>query len=152
MSQLAFAPVEFNYPETLAKTYIIPARHNQFIQENKFNNAPIRRIAFAMSSTSAFTGSFAENPFWYQHFNLSDIRILIGGQPIVRQDTTDNCRLYVTTIKRMTFQDDIPSIPVNNFKDHYVLVFDLTSMQDATEHFHYPELMGEPLKLELYFS
>ena len=42
MSQLAYAPVEYNYMETLAKTFIIPARQNQFIQENIFNNAPIR--------------------------------------------------------------------------------------------------------------
>ena len=55
-------------------------------------------------------------------------------------------------MKAMNFQDDIPSNPVDNFKDHYVLVFDLTSMQDATEHCHYPELIGEPLRLELYFS
>ena len=37
-------------------------------------------------------------------------------------------------------------------KDHYVLVFDLTSMQDATENCHYPELVGEPLRLELNFT
>ena len=152
MSQLAYAPVQYNYMETLAKTFIIPARQNQFIQENIFNNAPIRRIAIAMNSNSAFTCSFAENPFWYQQFDLSDIGILRGGQPNVHHDTTDNCRLYVTTMKAMNFQDDIPSIPVDNFKDHYVLVFDLTSMQDATEHCHYSELIGEPLRLELYFS
>ena len=94
MSQLAYAPLEYNYMETLAKTFIIPARQNQFIQENIFNNAPIRRIAIAMNSNSAFTGFFAENPFWYQQFDLRDIRILRGGQPIVHHDTTDNCRLY----------------------------------------------------------
>ena len=55
-------------------------------------------------------------------------------------------------MKAMKFQDDIPSVPVDNFKDHFVLVFDLTSMQDATEHCHYPELFGKPLRLELYFS
>ena len=55
-------------------------------------------------------------------------------------------------MKAMNFQDDIPSIPVDNFKDHYILVFDLTSMQNATEHCHCPQLIGEPLKLELYFS
>ena len=152
MSQLAYAPVEYNYMETLAKTFIIPARQNQLIQENLFNNAPIRRIAIAMKSNSAFTGSFAENPFWYQQFNLRDIRILRGGQPIVHHDTTDNCRSYVTTMKAMNFQDDFPSIPVENFEDHYVVVFDLTSMQDATEHCHYPEIIGEPLRLELYFT
>ena len=149
---LAYTPVEFNYLETLAKTFIIPARQNQFIRGNIFNTAPVRRIAIAMNTNSAFTGSFTENPFWYQHFDLRQIRILRGGQPIVDFDAADNCRLYVTTMKAMNFQDDIPSIPIDNFKDHYVLVFDLTSMQDATENFHYPELVGEPLRLELNFT
>ena len=53
--------------------------------------------------------------------------------------------------KEMNSQDDIPSIPIDNFKGHYVLVCDLTSEQDATENCHYPELVGEPLRLELNF-
>ena len=138
--------------ETLAKTFIIPARQNQFIQENIFNNAPIRRVAITMNTNSAFTGSFTENPFWYQQFDLRQIRRLRGGQPIVDFDTADNCRLYVTTMKAMNFQDDIPSIPIDDFKDHYVLVFDLISMQDATEKCHFSELVGEPLRLELNFT
>ena len=105
-----------------------------------------------MNKNSAFTGSFTENPFWYQQFDLRQISILRGGKPIVVFDTADNCRLYVTTMKAMNFQDDIPSIPIDDFKDHYVLVFDLTSMQDATENCHYPELLGEPLRLELNFT
>ena len=137
---------------SIGKNYIIPARQNQFIQENIFKTAPIRRISIAMNSNSAFTGSFAENPFWYQQFFLGDIRILTGGQSKLQHYTTDNCRFYVTTLKAMNFQDGIPSIPVDNFKDHYVLVFDLTSMRDATVQCHYPELIREPLKLELYFS
>ena len=52
----------------------------------------------------------------------------------------------------MNFPDDIPSIPIDNFKDHYVPVFDLTAMQDATENCHYPEFVGEPLRLELDFT
>ena len=52
-------------------------------------------------------------------------------------------------MKAMNFRNDIPSIPIDDFKDSYVLVFDLTSMQDATENCHYPELVGEPLRLEL---
>ena len=149
MDMLAYTPMEFNYLETLAKTCIMPARQNQFIQENIFNNAPVRQIAIAMNTNSAFTGSYAENPFWYQQFDLRRIRILRGGQSIVDFDAVDNCRHYVTT---MNFQDDIPSIPIDNFKDHYVLVFELTSMQDATENCHYPELVGEPLRLELNFT
>ena len=37
VTQLAYALVEYNYMETLATTFIIPARQNQFIQENIFN-------------------------------------------------------------------------------------------------------------------
>ena len=65
LDMLAYTPVEFHYLETLAKTFTIPARQNQFIQENIFNNAPVRRIAISMNTNSAFTGSYTENPFWY---------------------------------------------------------------------------------------
>ena len=105
-----------------------------------------------MNTNSAFTGSYTENPFWYQQFELRQIRILRGGQPIVDFDAADNCCLYVTTMKAMNFQDDIPSTPIDNFKDRYVLVSDLTSMQDATENCPYPKPVGEPLWLELNFT
>ena len=69
MVMFAYIPVEFNYLETLTKTFIIPAIKNQFIQENIFNNAPVLRMAIAMTTTSAITGSYTENPFWYQQFD-----------------------------------------------------------------------------------
>ena len=149
IDMLAYSPVENSSFGTLAKTFNIPARQKQFLQENIFNISLVRRIDIAMNTNSAFTGSSTENPFCYQQFVLRQIRILRGGQPIVKFETADNFRLYVTTMKAMNFQDDIPSIPIDDFKDHYVLVFELTSMQDATENCHYPELVGEPLRLEL---
>ena len=152
MDMFAYTPVEFNYLETLAKTFIFPARQNQFIQENIFNNAPVRQIAIAMNTIYAFSGSYTENPFWFQQFELRQIRILRGGQPIVDFDAADNCRHYVTTMKAMNFQDDILSVLIDNFKDHFVLVFDLTPMKGATEICHCPELVGEPLRLELNFT
>ena len=93
MDILAYSPVEYNYLETLAKTFIISVRRNQFVQENIFNNAPIRHIAIARNTNSVFTGSFSEKPYWYQQFGLRHIRILRGGQSVVDYDTSDNCRL-----------------------------------------------------------
>ena len=55
-------------------------------------------------------------------------------------------------MKAKNFQNDILSIPTDNFKDRYVLVFDLTSMQGTTESCRYTELVGEPLRLELNFT
>ena len=152
MDMLAYNPVEYNCLETLAKAFIIPARQNQFIQENNFNNAPIGRVAVAMNTNSAFTGSFTENPFWYEQFDLRQIRILRKRQTVVDFDTADNCRFYLTIIEAMNFRDDIPSNPIDDFKDHYVLVFDLSSMKDASGSFHYSEFVWEPLRLELNFT
>ena len=56
------------------------------------------------------------------------------------------------TMKAMTFQDDTLSFQSDNFKDHYVLVFELTSMQIAPGNSHYPELVGGPLRPELNFT
>ena len=146
---LAYTPVEFKYWEILAKSFIILARKNQFNHENIFNKAPVRRITTAVKTDSLFTGSNTENPFWYQQFDLREFGILRGGQPNVDFDEADNSCLYITTWKAMNFQDDIPSIPISIFEGHNVLVFDLTSMQDATENCHCRDLVGEPLRLEL---
>ena len=56
--------------ETIARTFVIPSGQNQFTQENVFNNAPIRRVAIAINTNSAFTGRFQENLFHYQQFGL----------------------------------------------------------------------------------
>ena len=52
----------------------------------------------------------------------------------------------------MKFQEDVPSIPINSFKDQYIILFDLASKQDATENCQNSELVAEPLKLELNFT
>ena len=52
----------------------------------------------------------------------------------------------------MSFKDNIPSTPNDNFKNHYVLVFHLTSMKGAPKFCHYQTLVGEPLRLELTFT
>ena len=109
---LAYSSVEFNYLETLAKTFIIPARQNKFIEENFSNNAKVRRIAIAKNTKPAITGSYTENPFLYQQFDLRQVRVFRGGQPILDFVTAVNCRLYVTTMKAMNFRYGIPQFQV----------------------------------------
>ena len=88
---LTHSALELNCLETLAKTFIIRARQNQFNNENIFNNAPVRRISIAMNINSAFTGSYTEIPLWYQEFHLGQVRILTGSQPNVDFDAADHC-------------------------------------------------------------
>ena len=89
-----------------------------------------------MNANSAFTGSYTENPFWCQLFDVRQFKTLRGGQPIVDFYAVDNFRLYITTMKAMNFQDGI-YFPIDNFKDRCELVFDLSSMQYATENLSY---------------
>ena len=124
---LACTPVEFGFLESLTKIFIIPTRQSQFIEENISNNAQVRRIAVAMSTKSAFTRSYTENPFWYQQSDFRHIRILGDGQRTVDFRAAVNCRLYGVTTKALNFQDNLPSIPIDIFKEYYLLVFDVTS-------------------------
>ena len=103
-----------------------------------------------MKTSSAFTGSYNENPFWYQQYDHRQNRILRVGR--IDVDAAVKCRLYVRTMKALSFQEDIPSIPSYNLKNQDALVFDMNSMQDATEKCHYPALVKEPLRLELNFT
>ena len=104
MDMFFYTVAECNYLETLAKTFIIPARRNQFIQEYIFNNSPALQIASAMKTTTAFTGFYTENPLCYQHSGIRQLKILRGSQPTLDFAAADNCRYYVSTKKAITFK------------------------------------------------
>ena len=79
-----------------------------------------------MNTNSAFNGSYTENLSWYKQIDVRQIRIMRRGKPNVHFDAADNCCFYIRTMKEMSFQDDIPSKLIDNFKHHYVIVSDLT--------------------------
>ena len=105
-----------------------------------------------MNTSSAVAESFHENPSSYQQFHLRELRIIRGGRAIVSLDTASPCRVYVTTRKARQFNKVFPTLPMEYFQNHYILVFDLTSKQDAAEQLHYPELSGESLGLETFLQ
>ena len=142
----------YNYMETIAGSFSISCRQNQFIQEHVFNNASIRRIAAVMNTNSAVAGSSHENRFNYRQFRLRELIIIRGGRAIIALDTTSPCRPYVTTMKAMQFNEDSPALPMEDFQNDYILVLDLTSLQDAAEQLPYLELSGESLRLEMYLQ
>ena len=81
-------PAQYSFKENISRTVIIPSRQTQFIQENLFNNIPIRRVAIPMNTSSAVAGSFLESLFNYRQFHLRELRIIRGGRAIISLDTT----------------------------------------------------------------
>ena len=61
-------------------------------------------------------------------------------------------RQNLTTMKAMNFNEEVPALPNNLLQNHYVLVFDLTSLQDAVESIHHLELSRESIRLEMFFD
>ena len=51
----------------------------------------------------------------------------------------------------MQFKEDFPALPAKDFQSHYILVFDLASLQNAAEQMHYTEISGESLRLDKFF-
>ena len=105
-----------------------------------------------MNTNSALTELFQENPFHYLKFGLQELRLVRGGRATVSVNTTNDCRAYVTTKKAINFNEETPALPNNLFKNHYELLFDLTSIQDAGGNINYTELSGRSIQLELFFQ
>ena len=52
----------------------------------------------------------------------------------------------------MNLKDDFSSFSSDNFKVHYIPVFDLISMQNDFENCQYPEVVGKTARLQLNFT
>ena len=84
-------------------------------------------MAIAMNTTTAFTGSVEINPFHYQKFILRSIRVVRGSHVVVDMDTTDNVQSYITTMRALKIDEDGLGIPLEEYPELFVQVFDLHS-------------------------
>ena len=94
----------------------------------KKQSSSLLTIALTLNTNSVFTESYGGNLIWCQQFVLRQCKRLKDGQPFVDFDAGDKFCQFVTTIEAMDFQDNIPSIPIDKFKYHFVFVgFDLNA-------------------------
>ena len=68
-------------------------------------------------------------------------------------ETTSPWRPYFTTIKALQFNEEFPTVPMENFQSHCTLDFDLTPLQNVAEELHCPERISrESLTSEMFFQ
>ena len=51
-------------------------------------------------------------------------------------------QFYYTTIKSLHFNHDGPGVPYQEYEDHYVMCFDLTSTRESNQELYFPETHG----------
>ena len=148
------SPARYKYTEVIPKTFVIPGGQQSWKYEDIFSKEPIRRMAIAMNTNTAFAGSNDTNPYHYQKFDLRSITIFRNGTPIVGTplDTVDDKRLYIQSLTALAFANSGHGINLANFPNHFVMVFDLTSTEEASKEFIHPELTGTRLSIELMFG
>ena len=150
------APARYPYIESLCKSYIIQSGQNSFVKESIFGSEPIRRLTMCMIANARFRGTLATDPFHYIQFGLTRIEISRGnGLPIAGTpvDARNNSRLYHNTLTALGFKNGGNGIELDDFDDHYMLTFDLTSSQEASKSLTlFPELTGAPVTLKFSFG
>ena len=64
--------------------------------------------------------------------------------------TNDKKRLY--SMGALAYVENGHGIPLSDFAHHFIMVFDLTSTQEATHDFIHPELKNSSLSVEQKFD
>lgn len=147
-------PAMYRYNEVIPKTFLASTGVMSWKQEDVFHKEPIRRFAVALSANTAFIGSNVTNPYNYQKFDLKSITVYRNGIPVAGTplSTADNKRIYFNSLSSLAFVEGGHGIPLADFENHYVMVFDLTSTQQATHDYIHPELTNASITLEMIFG
>lgn len=124
--------VKFNIPETCIHTFTIP-RGTTFYQNNAlFNSLIATRIIIGMVDAEAYTGKNTLNPFNFQHFNRSHIRLLKNGVEWPEQEQVTNFNTgadpsyimahyhFLNSLKGV-YSRDVPPITFQEYPNGYFL-------------------------------
>src|SRR5215475_15878813 len=70
------------YPvrRAVVKTFTVTNGLLNFAQENVFTGQLPTRVVIGFVANNAFNGAYAENPFNFHHYNLSQLKLYVDGQ------------------------------------------------------------------------
>ena len=127
-------PAASRYDEVITETFLAKTGQQSWKHEGVFTKEPIRRVIVALCVGTAVTGTNTANSFHYQKFGLREITIyrngfVTAGTPMSK---SDNERLYYNSMIALAYLENCKRIPLSEFANHYIMVFDLISTQETT--------------------
>ena len=157
---LAVRNAAYHYTRSDTKTMTIEKSSISFYQDNLFPGVLPKRMTVGLVSSTAFSGSYKENPYFFHHYNMSRIAVEIDGRAVpyqaIKTDFSSNA--YVEAYDALVnaggcYNTDVGNgISMNDYKKGFTLLcFDLTSDKSAgAGDYLHPEVRGN-LSLELNF-
>ena len=147
-------PAIYRYNEVITKTFLATTGQQSWKHEDIFTKEPIRRLIIALCAGDAFIGTNTVNPFNYRKFGLREITVFQNGFTTAGtpMSTIDNKRLYYNSMSALAYVENGHGIPLSEFSNHFIMVFDLTSTQEATHDFIHPELTNSSISVDLKFD
>ena len=144
----------YQYNEVITKFFLATTGQQSWKHEDIFTKEPIRGLIIALCAGDAFIGNNTVNPFSYRKFGLREITVfrngfLTAGTPM---SIVDNKRLYYNSMSALAYVENGHGITLSEFSNHFIMVFDLTSTQEATHDFIHPELPNSSISVELKFD
>lgn len=159
--QLSHSNVSYPIRRVNVKALTLPAGNSSMHFDNVFLNKMPRRLVLGFVKNSALNGSYDENPFNFEHFNLSQLSINIGGTQIPSTPFTPDfsgnggfgyIRSYLSLFAGtgMLFENSGNSISREEYPLGYTLwAFDLTP--DHCEG-HVSDIKGGNLGIDVRFA
>ena len=104
---------------------------------------------------NSFTGTYKSNPFNFEDFDLSSVRVTregsqVGGTPI--DISKSHVLLYHTTMRALGHSVSGNEITLENFANHFALVFNLTADSNLRDSTIRPDLTGAQLGIQFIFK
>ena len=155
-SQNALYPIN----HTRLLTFSIPKGQRSFRKDNLFPSQSPKLIMVAMTSNKAFNGDLGENPFNFEHFNVSEIALLANGKSYPGPPYKPNfatghyLRDYMDTMETFNYynSDDTNGLTLEDFAGGYcIYAFNRTPDDDISSEHRHPNF-GEDIRLDISFK
>ena len=141
------------------KVFAIPRGNRMTNQENVFLGQLPKRIVIGCVGNDAFNGSYAKNPYHFQHFDINFLALYVDGHQIPAKPLQPDfargryMRAYTSLFAGtgQLYQDEGNNITREEYAQGYTLfAFDLTP--DLNEGDHFNVVKQGNLRLEIHFG
>ena len=127
-----YTSLEFNYWKTLVKTFILPERQNLLIQENIFNSVVLVKTVIHFVRLMLQLKQTLPSLDHTLKIQFGITNLISNKFKYSKKANRRLCWSYLLSLKCLNNESNelsrgCPSTPVDNFKNHWVLVVDLES-------------------------